>query len=89
VHKIAIFPRDIFVSDVQVPGPSINRYRGTVMEINSAGSMVRLKIKVAGNTLISEMPGYLFENMNLSAGKEAHLILKLKRLRNMDGDGDK
>ena len=81
VQKIAIFPRDIYVSDVPPPGPSVNRYKGRVCDIKHMGAMVRLEVKVGENTLKAEILEDLFEDMNLAVGKDAYLILKLRRLR--------
>jgi ABC-type sugar transport system ATPase subunit len=86
VQKIAIFPRDIYVSDVPPPGPSVNRYKGTITDIKYLDSMVRLVVQVGQNKLISEMSGDLFEDMNLGMGKDAYLILKLRRLKVLDGN---
>jgi len=86
VQKIAIFPRDIYVSDVPPPGPSVNRYKGTVTDIKYFDSMVRLEVKVGQNNLKTEMSGDLFEDMNLGIGKDAYLILKLRRLKVLEGN---
>lgn len=86
VQKIAIFPRDIYVSDNPPPGPSVNRFKGIVSDIKYLGSMVRLEIRVANNTLKTEIPGDIFEDMNLAIGKEAFIILKLRRLKVLGRD---
>ncbi|MBI4186310.1 MAG: ABC transporter ATP-binding protein [Chloroflexi bacterium] len=81
VRRIALFPRDIYVSDTQPPGPQINRFKGTITSIASRGATVRLEIKIGEKTLYAEMPDDIFGGMNLAVGKEVFLILKLRRMR--------
>lgn len=81
VQKIAISPRDVYVSNMPPPGPSVNRYKGKVTDIKYMGGMVRLEVKVGENTLRAEVPVDIFEDMNLAIGKDVYLILKLRRLR--------
>ncbi len=81
VQRIALFPRDIYISDTQPPGPQINRFKGTITNIKSYGATVRLEVKAGENTLQAEMPHDIFEDMDLTVGKEVFLILKLRRMR--------
>ena len=81
VQRIALFPRDIYVSDTQPPGPLVNRFKGTITNIKSSGATVKLEVKVGENTLQAEMPRDIFEDMDLAVGKGAFLILKLRRIR--------
>jgi len=81
VQRIALFPRDIYVSDTQPPGPPVNRFKGTITNIKSSGATVKLEVKVGENTLQAEMPRDIFEDMDLAVDKEAFLILKLRRIR--------
>jgi len=81
VQRIAIFPRDIYVSQTKPPGPDLNRFKGTVTSINSAHDAVRLWIGVGENSLLAEIPHHIFEDMDLTVGKEVFIILKLRRIR--------
>jgi len=81
VQKIAISPRDVYVSDILPPGPSVNRFKGTITGIRASGAMVRLEIQVGANVLKAEIPYDLFEDMNLTISKEVFLILKLRRIK--------
>ncbi len=81
VQRIALFPRDIYVSDTQPPGPSVNRFKGTITSIKSSSATVKVELEVGENTLRAEMPRDIFEDMDLAIGKEAFLILKLRRIR--------
>ncbi len=81
VRRIALFPRDIYISERPPPGPSLNRFKGVLAEIKPIGSTVRLDIKVDERMLFSEMPVDLFNDMKLKVGQEIFLILKLRRIK--------
>lgn len=81
VKRIAIFPRDIYVSQTKPPGPELNRFRGTITTINTFHYVVRLGVKVGENSLLAEIPHHIFEDMNLAIGQEVFLILKLRRIK--------
>jgi len=85
VQRIALFPRDIYISDIQPPRPGVNRFKGTITNIKPSGATVRLKVKVEEKTLLAEMPYNLYEDMDLTVGKEVFLILKLRRIRVYEG----
>lgn len=81
VRRIALFPRDIYVSTSKPPGPELNRFTGIVTDIKPFSSLMRLKVKVGQNSLLAELPKDLFEEMDMKIGQEVFLILKLRRLR--------
>lgn len=81
VERIALFPRDIYISDTQPPGPQMNRFKGKITEIKSSGTTVRLGLKVGANPLQAEIPRDIFEDMDLAVGKEVFLILKLRKIK--------
>ncbi len=88
VRRIALFPRDIYISNTKPPGPRVNRFKGILTGIKSSGAMVRLEVKAGENALLAEMPHHIFEDMDLTVGKEVFLILKLRRIKvyeNKDG----
>jgi ABC-type sugar transport system ATPase subunit len=81
IRKIAISPRDVYVSDALPPGPSINRYTGIITASNVNATVARLNIKVGNNNFKAEMPAELARDMGIAIGKEVYLILKLRRLK--------
>jgi ABC-type Fe3+/spermidine/putrescine transport system ATPase subunit len=81
IRKIAILPRHIYVSETKPPGLSVNGFQGFVTSIEPVGNMVKIWIDVADKHLMSEIPSYIFEEMNLSVGKEVFLILRMRRIR--------
>ena len=81
VQKIAFFPHDIYISETKPPGPEVNRFKGTIINITSAHDAVRISLKVGSTCLLAEMPHHMFGDTNLAVGKEVFLILKLRRIR--------
>jgi molybdate/tungstate transport system ATP-binding protein len=81
IHKIAISPRDIYISDTLPPGSSVNRFKGIINFITANSSMTMVNIKVSNVNLNAEIPSELAKEMNLVIGKEIYLILKLRRLK--------
>jgi ABC-type sugar transport system ATPase subunit len=81
IKKIALFPRDIYISAAKPPGPELNRFKGVVQDIQPFSSLIRLKIRVGKNQLLAELPQDVFEEMGIETNQEVFLILKLRRLR--------
>jgi ABC-type sugar transport system ATPase subunit len=81
VRRIALFPRDIYLSETMPPGPSVNRYQGVITNIKPLGDGVRIEVKVGEHSLLAELPHHIFEDMDLTVGKEVFLILKLRRIK--------
>ena len=81
IQRIALFPRDIYVSDTKPPGPEVNRFSGTITSIEAANDAVRIKVKAGSNCLLAEMPHHMFEGLDLTVGKDVFVILKLRRIR--------
>jgi ABC-type sugar transport system ATPase subunit len=81
IEKIVISPRDVYVSDVLPPGPSINRYKGTITAIDYNSTVAKLSIKVGNLRLKAELPGELVKKMDFDIDREVYLVLKLRRLK--------
>ena len=81
IKKVAILPRHIYVSETRPPGLSVNGFQGMISSIDPAGNMVKIRLDVAGKSLVSEIPSYIFDEMDLSVGKEVFLILRMRRIR--------
>ncbi|MDD5435803.1 MAG: ATP-binding cassette domain-containing protein, partial [Nitrospira sp.] len=65
IEKIAISPRDVYISDVLPPGPSVNRYKGLVTAIDFNSTMATVSVNVGNIGLKAEMPSELAREMNL------------------------
>ncbi len=81
LEKIAISPRDVYISDILPPGPAVNRFQGVITAIELNTTMARLNIKVGNIEVTAEMYKELAQEMGLAAGREVYLILKLRRLK--------
>lgn len=81
IHRIAFFPRDIYITETRPPGPGVNRFEGTVIGIKFTDDAVRIELRAGENNLTAEVPHHIFGDMDLTAGKEVFLILKLRRIR--------
>ena len=88
IHKVAILPRHIYVSESRPPGRGVNGFSGTITEIKYARNTVRLWLEVDRQTLIAELPYHLFEQMDLAVGKEVFLILRMRRIRVYENDAN-
>jgi ABC-type Fe3+/spermidine/putrescine transport system ATPase subunit len=81
IGKIAISPHDIYISSTRPPGPTLNRYQGTVGEIMRFHSLVRVRVSVGKTALVAELPDAVFDDMELEEGSAVHVVIKLRRLR--------
>ncbi|OPY75045.1 MAG: Maltose/maltodextrin import ATP-binding protein MalK [Syntrophorhabdus sp. PtaU1.Bin153] len=81
VRKIALLPREIYVTARKPPGPGLNRFRGVVTDITPFSSLMKLKIRVKELHLVAELPQDIFEEMDIKTGQEVFLILKLRSLK--------
>jgi ABC-type Fe3+/spermidine/putrescine transport system ATPase subunit len=81
VRKVAILPRHVYVSRTRPPGLSVNGFQGTVTAVRSSGNTVRIWTDVAGKNIMAEVPIYIFEEMDLDAGDDVFLILRMRRIR--------
>ena len=86
IHKVAILPRHIYISESRPPGRGVNGFTGTIADIKYTRNTARLRIEVEGKTLVAELPYYLFEKMDLAVGKEVFLILRMRRIRVYEND---
>jgi len=81
VSRIALLPRDVFVSRTRPPCPTINLFKGVVTGIDVVDGAVRLSVRVGRNTLTSEVPRSIHDGMDISVGEEVFVKIKLRRIR--------
>ena len=81
LRKIALFPQDIYISTSKPPGPELNRFTGVVSDIGIFSSVVRLQIEVGRNSLVSELPQDIYQELEITKGSEVYLILKLRSIK--------
>jgi ABC-type Fe3+/spermidine/putrescine transport system ATPase subunit len=81
IKKIAILPRDIFISTSEPPGPDINRYTGTIMEMRPSSNLTWIQLRVGHHILVAEQPTERVEELGLRVGDRVYIILKLRWIR--------
>jgi molybdate/tungstate transport system ATP-binding protein len=86
IKKLAILPRHIYISETRPPGLSVNGFQAVITAIKPAGNTVRLWINVMGVSLMSEIPSYIYDEMDLAEGKEVFTILRMRRIRVYEGE---
>ena len=80
IERLAILPRDVFISSLPPPGPPINRFVGIVKEIRRGGGMAKLVLDVDGISLRSEITIEYLDSIGISQGDHVYGILKLRAL---------
>jgi ABC-type Fe3+/spermidine/putrescine transport system ATPase subunit len=81
IGKIAISPRDIYISTTKPPGPTLNRYQAVVTEVIHHHSLVRVKVAIGRTSLVAELAESAFDDLDIAEGGEVHVVVKLRRLR--------
>ncbi|MBN1188660.1 MAG: ABC transporter ATP-binding protein [Dehalococcoidales bacterium] len=81
IHKIAILPRHVYVSDNKPRGPGVNSFLAKIIEIIPRNDTVRIRLEMGSNKLVAELSRQIFEEMDLETGKEVHVILRMRRIR--------
>jgi len=85
IQRVALFPRDIYISDARPPGPGVNLFRGTITSIKFVDGTVRLGIRAGENNLLAELPRHIFGGMELEIGGEVFFILRMGRIKVYEG----
>jgi ABC-type Fe3+/spermidine/putrescine transport system ATPase subunit len=88
VHKIAILPRHVYVSEDKPRGPGVNSFMAKVTEIIPRNDTVRIQLEVSNNKLVAEIPYHIYEEMDLDTGKEVYIILRMRRIRVFENRDD-
>jgi ABC-type spermidine/putrescine transport systems, ATPase components len=83
IKKIAILPHDVYVSRNKPPGPDVNRFKGTIIEMESLVNLTSIRLRVGGHILLAEQPTEITKELNLQAGDDVHLILKMPRIKTL------
>jgi molybdopterin-binding protein len=81
VRKIAVSPKDIYVSTERPPGPALNRFKGKIIELTHSSGLTWMHVQVGTHTLLVEQTTEVVEEMNVKVGDEVYVILRLRWLR--------
>jgi len=81
IKRIAFLPSDIYLSVTRPPGAHVNGFEAEVMSLEDTRDPVRVTLLCHKKTLVAEVPKALCSEMELQPGKQAFVILKLRRIR--------
>ena len=79
-EKVAILPRDIYISPIAPPGPSINRFSGKIKEIHETEGIGNICLNINSHEIMVEMPLDRLETLGLSRDDKVYGIMKLRAL---------
>jgi ABC-type Fe3+/spermidine/putrescine transport system ATPase subunit len=79
-ERIAIRPRDIFISTLDPPGSPVNRFQGRVKDIKERGGIAKILVGIGDEEIIVEITMEYLKALNLSTGDRVCGILKLRDL---------
>jgi ABC-type Fe3+/spermidine/putrescine transport system ATPase subunit len=79
-NQVAIGPGDIFISDLEPPGPPVNRFQGRIKNITEAEGMAMIRLTVGVEEIDVEITMEYLRTLNLSIGDKVCGILKLRSL---------
>jgi ABC-type sugar transport system ATPase subunit len=81
IHKIAILPRHIYVSETKPRGLGVNSFMAKILDIVPRSNMVRIYLETDGNKLVAEIPHHIYQEMDIQTGRDVHVILRMRRIR--------
>jgi ABC-type molybdate transport system ATPase subunit len=81
IHKVAILPRHIYVSETKPRGPGVNSFMAKIINIVPRTDTMRIYLELGNTKLIAEIPHHIYQDMELETGKNVHVILRMKRIR--------
>ncbi len=80
IERVAIRPRDIFISTIDPPGSPVNRFQGIVKDIRETGGMAIIRVGIGNEEILVEITMEYFKTLGLSTGDNVCGILKLRDL---------
>jgi ABC-type sugar transport system ATPase subunit len=81
IHKIAILPRHIYVSETKPRGQGVNSFMAKILDIIPRSDTVRIYLEMNNNRLIAEIPHHIYQEMDIEPGRDVHVILRMRRIR--------
>ncbi len=79
-ERVAIHPKDVYISPYPPPGPRVNRFRGRVRNIEHKGGMAHVEVMVAEERVHAQMTTEQARSLSLSTENPVYGILKLRAL---------
>jgi len=81
VRKVAILPRDVYLSKNPIPGPDINRYTGRIDRLTPSMGHTLIRLRIADHAILAEQPTEIAQRMGLAVGDRVHVALMLKWIK--------
>jgi molybdopterin-binding protein len=78
--RVAIHPKNVYISPYPPPGPRVNRFQGRVKAIRHAGGMAHVEVMVADQRLHAQMTTEQAQSLSLTPEDSVYGILKLRAL---------
>ena len=79
-NRVAIHPKDVYISPNPPPGPRVNRFQGRIRKIEHKGGMAHVEVMVAGERVQAQMTTEQAQSLSLSTESSIYGILKLRAL---------
>jgi ABC-type sugar transport system ATPase subunit len=84
IHKIAILPRHIYVSETKPRGPGVNSFIAKIVNIIPRTDTMRIHLEIGESKLIAEIPHHIYIDMDLETGDNVYVILRMRRIRALE-----
>lgn len=81
IKRISIPPDAVSIVGARPTGHALNRFRGRVEAIAPHNGLVRMRVSVEGESLLSELPTPAFKELSVEKGDEVHVGIRLERVR--------
>ena len=79
-RRVAIHPKNVYISPYPPPGPRVNRFQGRIKEIRHAGGMAHVEVIVADQRVHAQMTTEQAQSLSLKPEDSVYGILKLRAL---------
>jgi ABC-type Fe3+/spermidine/putrescine transport system ATPase subunit len=79
-NRVAIYPKDVYISPYPPPGPRVNRFQGRIRKIEHRGGMAHIEVLVAEERVYAQMTTEQARSLSLSTENSVYGILKLRAL---------
>ena len=79
-NRVAIHPKDVYISPYPPPGPRVNRFQGRIKKIEHKGGMAHVEVMVAEERVHAQMTTEQARSLSLSTENSVYGILKLRAL---------
>jgi ABC-type Fe3+/spermidine/putrescine transport system ATPase subunit len=79
-NRVAIHPKDVYISPYPPPGPRVNRFQGRIKTIEHKGGMAHIEVLVAEERVHAQMTTEQARSLFLTTDNSVYGILKLRAL---------